>query len=297
MRSLAKAKPRERKPLRSPTQKALLYGGSGFFAVACAAMGFFALAQFGYVKAATEQVGAWVSDTEKALGFTLAEVTVSGRTQTDADALKQALGVRHGDPMLSFDAQAARARIEGIDWVDKASIRRLWPDVLHIDLQERVPFAIWQRDGEVFLIDRAGGVITGTGLEPFAHLPFVVGRGASEHAGEILGLMQNQPGLRSRVTAYVRVSERRWNLRLENGVDVMLPEHDVARALNEIVTLDASHKLLSRDITAVDLRLTDRIGVRLSEAAQARQTEGSRAGGKALIDGVGVARHRGGSET
>jgi cell division protein FtsQ len=68
------------------------------------------------------------------------------------------------------------------------------------------------------------------------------------------------------------VAERRWNLRLKNGVDVRLPETNVAPALDRLVALDREKKLLSRDIVAVDLRLPDRVSVRLSDAAaQARE--------------------------
>ena len=49
------------------------------------------------------------------------------------------------------------------------------------------------------------------------------------------------------------------------------PEGNVAQALDRLVALDREKKLLSRDIVAVDLRLPDRVSVRLSDAAaQAR---------------------------
>jgi cell division protein FtsQ len=69
------------------------------------------------------------------------------------------------------------------------------------------------------------------------------------------------------VRASVLVAERRWNLRLNNGIDVRLPEADVEQALDRLVALDRDKKLLSRDIVAVDLRLPDRVTVRLSDAA------------------------------
>ena len=72
--------------------------------------------------------------------------------------------------------------------------------------------------------------------------------------------------------ASIFVAERRWNLRLANGLDVRLPETGVDQALERLVALDREKKLLSRDITAIDLRLPDRITIRLSDAAaQARE--------------------------
>jgi cell division protein FtsQ len=73
--------------------------------------------------------------------------------------------------------------------------------------------------------------------------------------------------MRDFVRASVLVGERRWNLRLKNGIDVRLPESGVATALERLVALDREKNLITRDILAIDLRLPDRVTVRLSEAA------------------------------
>jgi cell division protein FtsQ len=69
------------------------------------------------------------------------------------------------------------------------------------------------------------------------------------------------------------VADRRWNLRLKNGIDVRLPETNVEQALDRLVALDREKKILSRDILAIDLRLPDRVTVRLSDAAAAAREE------------------------
>ena len=71
--------------------------------------------------------------------------------------------------------------------------------------------------------------------------------------------------------AIVYVGERRWNLRLADGLDVRLPETGLDAALAMLNRLDQDEHLFSRDITAIDLRLSDRLTVTLSdEAAKAR---------------------------
>jgi len=116
----------------------------------------------------------------------------------------------------------------------------------------------------------------GTVLEPFVEdrylgLPLVVGRGAQRQAKAFLTIVNRYPDLRPMLRASILVAERRWNLRLINGIDIRLPEADVDHALAELAALDRDKKLLSRDITVVDLRLPDRVTVRLSDAAaQAR---------------------------
>jgi cell division protein FtsQ len=118
-------------------------------------------------------------------------------------------------------------------------------------------------------------------LEPYVaprlmRLPLVVGRGAETRAKDFLALLDRYPELREAVRASVFVGERRWNLRLKNGIDVRLPESDVAPALARLVALDREKNLITRDIVAIDLRLPDRVTVRLSDAAAQARIEAAK---------------------
>ena len=116
----------------------------------------------------------------------------------------------------------------------------------------------------------------GTVLEPyvarrFASLPLVVGKGADTQRQGFRGAARALSGDPLDDAGVDLVGERRWNLRLKNGLDVRLPEQDIGNALATLTKLDAEDRLLSRDIVAIDLRLPDRLTVRLSEdAAKAR---------------------------
>lgn len=201
-------------------------------------------------------------------GFNVQQVTVKGRSHADSQALLAALDIERGDSIMGFDTEAARQRVEQVDWVERATVTRLFPDRIQLDIVERTPFAIWQRGGSLSVVDRKGQPITDHNVQDFASLPFVVGFGAARQADDIISLVQQkQPQLFARVRAFVRVGDRRWNLRLENGVDVKLPEMGVDAALTQLVALEGKYRLLSRDITAVDLRLPDRVAVQLSEHA------------------------------
>jgi cell division protein FtsQ len=120
-----------------------------------------------------------------------------------------------------------------------------------------------------------------------AHLPLVVGTSANTRAAEFLMLMSRYPELRDQVHAYVLVAERRWNLRLKNGIDIRLPEAEPVEAIEALLALDQEKKLLTRDITVIDLRIRDRVTVRLSDEAAAARAEvvkerkGKRKGGDA----------------
>jgi len=197
------------------------------------------------------------------LGLRVRDIVIEGRQKTPDALLRAALGVDRGDPILTFSLADARARLETINWVQSATVERLLPGTILVRLTERSPFAVWQHDGKFALIDRDGNTVTDSDVSTFAgQLPLVVGLGAPKAAAPLIDALAAQPALQGRVVAAVRVGERRWNLRMNNGTDVLLPEGAEVQALAKLVELQASHALLDRPLQAVDLRLPDRLVVR-----------------------------------
>lgn len=195
-------------------------------------------------------------------GLVVARVTVEGRTNADAAEILAASGLAQGQPMLGVSPEAIRARLETLPWVAQASVQRRFPGHVHLVIEERTPFAIWQHRGRFALIDRQGGVIVRDAVERFAALPLVVGEGAASEAATLLGVLAMYPEVKRRVTAAVRVNQRRWNLRLASGADVLLPEGHEAAALERLVALHQENQVLDRQLVAVDLRLPDRMVLR-----------------------------------
>jgi cell division protein FtsQ len=206
-----------------------------------------------------------------AAGFRIVSVALAGQHHISREEVLAAAGVTDTTSLLFLDVEQTRERLKSNPWIADATVLKLYPGELQIGIREREAFALWQKDGQVSVIADDGTV-----LEPYVaprliELPLVVGRGAETRAKEFLALLDRHPDLRASVRATVLVGERRWNLRLKNGVDVRLPETDIAPALERLVALDKEKNLTTRDIVAIDLRLPDRVTVRLSEAAaQAR---------------------------
>jgi cell division protein FtsQ len=206
-----------------------------------------------------------------AAGFRIVSVALAGQHHISREDVLAAAGVTDTTSLLFLDVEQTRERLKSNPWIADATVLKLYPGELQIGIREREAFALWQKDGRVSVIADDGTV-----LEPYVaprliELPLVVGRGAETRAKEFLALLDRYPDLRASVRATVLVGERRWNLRLKNGVDVRLPEIDIAPALERLVVLDKEKNLTTRDIVAIDLRLPDRVTVRLSEAAaQAR---------------------------
>lgn len=197
-------------------------------------------------------------------GLAVEAVYVAGRKQADRDALIEAIGVDVGDPILTVDAEAVRARIEALGWVAHARVQRRLPDRLLVRIAERRAAAIWQRDGQFVLIDRGGHVIGPEDVDSHRHLKVLVGDDAPQHAAGLLAVLDQEPALKARIVAAVWIGERRWNLRLDNGIDVRLPESDPVDAWRRLARLERDHDILARAIKAIDLRQSDRLIVRMT---------------------------------
>lgn len=246
------------------------------FGLAATALVLIGAVVFGVTKGGhTDDVLGMLSDTRNAaanaLGFRITSVAITGRKQLTQDEILAVGGVNGRSSLLFLDAAAARDKLKADPWIADATVQKLYPGQLQIDITERSPFALWQENGRVSVISSDGTVLEPYVARRFVSLPLVVGKGAETRAKDFLGLLGQYPQVRSQVKAIVFVGERRWNLRLADGIDVRLPEFEVEKALAVLSKMDKETGLFSRDITAIDMRLPDRLTVRLSEdAAKAR---------------------------
>lgn len=202
------------------------------------------------------------------LGFTVEEVLVTGRGETKREELMAMLEVERGAAILAYDFNRAKQRIETLPWVLNARVERLLPDTLVLHLIERRPLALWQQGGKFALIDEEGEIITTSGLERFKGMMHVVGIDAPQNVGPLLELLQTQPEIRDKVKAAVRIGGRRWDLRLDGGIDVRLPEDGAPEALARLARFERESNLLSRDIKILDLRIPDRVILRRQPALE-----------------------------
>lgn len=211
-----------------------------------------------------------------AAGFGVKRITVEGQQHTSDAELTRALGAGPGSFMLAFDTDAAKERLEQVPWVKHAQVMRLLPSTLQVVIEERIPFAVWQSQGKTYVVDIEGAVIAPAVREAYANLPLVVGEGAGKNAADLFETLKPFDSVTKQIVAALRVGDRRWTLRLSNGVDVMLPDDGIADALKTLINLERERNLLEREIAAVDLRLADRVSVRIRDKAEpAMQENGS----------------------
>lgn len=194
------------------------------------------------------------------LGFVVDRVDVVGEGRIREQDVRTALGVNVGDYLFELDIKNAQSRVESLSWVELAVVRRLWPDRIVVQIIERQPYALWQHQGQVQLVDIEGAVIYDADPSQFTHLPLVVGEGAEAKVTEIQVILDPFPSIYARVDAMTLLPSGRWDLRLDNKTMwVKLPKDGVNTALQTLVKLQRDQSILDRRIEVIDLRLPDRL--------------------------------------
>jgi cell division protein FtsQ len=229
----------------------------------------------GYVSGAFKSVGRGIDSVVADAGFGISAVHLSGNSRTSPESILAALGFEPGQSIFGADIQRARARLLTLDWVADAQVRRQYPDSIAVSIVERLPFALWQTTNGLFVVERSGRVITKAQASDYPHLPMYLGTGAPESGAELVDAIALHRAVVARVKAMQRVSERRWNLLLDDGVVVELPEIGWARQLDELEHLIVDKGVLERDITEIDLRLPDNFFFQLRNGDKQQVTRGN----------------------
>src|SRR5512132_1159631 len=194
-------------------------------------------------------------------GFVVRDIFVVGRDSTPKATLLQALALGSRAPSLAFDLEAARARIQALPWVRQASVRRVLPNTIGVEIVERRPLALWQHDKKFALIDEEGQAILRDDVARFSDLMVVVGEDAAPNATALVRMLATEPELMQRVKAAVRVGGRRWNVHLAQGIEVELPEQDPEAAWRRLADYQRRYGVLDKPVRTIDLRLSDRLTV------------------------------------
>lgn len=227
----------------------------------------------GHHDALVRENGTFKDFVATSLGFGVRHVGISGNAElSDAEVTVLAgISVRASLPFL--DPAAVQAKLMAVPMIAEAQVSKLYPDSIAIRIKERVPYALWQQEGVVQVVAADGTPIEKLNDPRFLRLPHVVGPAANTRVKDFVALIDSVPEFRDQIRAGILVSERRWTLKLQNGVEVKLPELGAEGALKRFAALEAAEGITKKAVLSVDMRLADRISVRLTEEAAASHAE------------------------
>lgn len=195
------------------------------------------------------------------LDINIKEVKIEGTKNTDGPDIVNALDLSKDKLLINFNLQDANTRIRRLNWVKDVEIKKLYPSTLKIKIYEYAPIAIWIYNGNKFLIDQDGQIIKGLDPNRFKNLKFVTGYNALDYIPSIITSLGEYPEFDDRVKSILRVGDRRWTVRLFNGLEIYLPEEGMSKAIEILQNLDSETRLLSRYIDVIDMRLPNRMDI------------------------------------
>ncbi|MBE2277437.1 MAG: cell division protein FtsQ/DivIB, partial [Rhodobacteraceae bacterium] len=200
--------------------------------------------------------------------FMVTLASVEGCSIELAEAVRDKLALRLPQSSFDLDLEAARLRIEGLDAVKSADLRVRSGGILEVIVTEREPVAIWRTDDGLTLVDDTGHRVASLlARSDRPDLPLIAGLGADAATPEALEVLAAAGPLIPRLRGLVRVGNRRWDLVLDRGQTILLPDVGPVRALERLIALDQAEDILNRDLLAVDLRVSQRPTLRLSADA------------------------------
>jgi cell division protein FtsQ len=196
------------------------------------------------------------------LGFSISKINVISEGRISEDDIRKTLDFKNGDYLFNVEINETQKKIEALPWVKRVLVRRLWPDQVVIQIVERQPFALWQYEGRVKVIDVLGEVIEGASVNENSNLNLFVGKDAAINAASINKIILDFPSIADRVDSFVYVSEKRWDIVMNGGnTRVLLSHHDLKDSLSMLEELHSERNILNLKIGIIDLRLKDRLSL------------------------------------
>ena len=256
---------------RLTPSRGMVYLSAGIFALTLLAA-FFA---GGYFARAVAAVNGAANTIAADAGFGIRSVQLAGNRRTEPDMIINALGFQPGQSIFKVDVHAARERLLGLDWVAEADVSRRYPDAISVTIVEKKPFALWQAADGLHVIERSSKPISFARAQDYPRLPLFIGDAPMGGAGLIAAIATHR-AVSARVKAMARISGRRWNLILDDGVVVKLPEDGWKTQLDMLEHLIVDESVLERDIVEIDLRSPDNYFFVLRSGEQQQVTRGNK---------------------
>jgi cell division protein FtsQ len=201
------------------------------------------------------------------MGFVVRNIQLTGLKQVDRDTVYRIVSEAHGQDMPLVDLTQLRSQLLQLGWIEDARVSRRLPDTLAIDLVERVPAAVLQRNQQLALIDAQGHILAAVDAHTMpVQLPLVIGEGVEGHIAQLHALIASQAPLKQLIEGATWVGQRRWDLRFQSGETLSLPEGDAeaTKALALFAKKDQEARLLGQGYVRIDMRDPARIVVRTS---------------------------------
>ncbi len=169
------------------------------------------------------------------------------------------------DNLIGLNFNSIKEIVESSEWVKRASIRKILPSTLIINVIENDPYAIYLQEGKSFLIDIDGTIITEINLDNYENeLLFVKGENSPELLEQLIrDISIVFPNLIQNLDELEFIEKRRWNLKLNNKLLVKLPDENIQHSLKNLKQLFKDQEVMQSNIIEIDLRIQGRAAIKV----------------------------------
>jgi len=206
----------------------------------------------------------------RTLGITIKDILLSGEVNTSSSDILDVINnpdiyyepVIDNSSIFNINLLQAKKELEKLPWVHYASVERQYPSTLSVNIIEYKPLALWQNKGNIHLINEEGQIIKENNIKKFSNLIIMVGDDVPTYAANLIRTINNQPELAAMVSSATRISNRRWDITLLNGVKIKLPEKNADQAWDYLAKTDEETGILDSGAKQIDLRVDNKMFVR-----------------------------------
>ncbi len=167
--------------------------------------------------------------------------------------------------LIGLNFNSIKEIVESSEWVKRASIKKVLPSTLKINVTENDPYAIYFQEGKSFLIDLDGSIITEINLNNYEDdLLFVRGENSPELLEQLIrDISIAFPNLTQTLEEVEFIEKRRWNLKLNNKLLVKLPDENIQQSLKNLKQLFEEQEVMESNIIEIDLRIQGRAALKV----------------------------------
>ena len=199
-------------------------------------------------------------------GFEVERVRVTGAERLNEQVVYDRVLAEQDRPMPLVDVHQIREKLLELSWVKDARVSRQLPDMLRIDIVERVPHAVVQKADRLILVDETGHELEPVSAEEAKDMLLVSGPGAQKQVAELGRLLDAAPALKPQIAAARWVGNRRWDLTFKTDQLLALPEGEKGpAALVKFAEMDGRNRLIGGRAVAIDMRVPDRAYLRCAD--------------------------------
>ena len=205
-------------------------------------------------------VSSFYDSSIKTIGFKVESICTNvGKVNPQLEEkIKKQISITTGDNIFKISSHEIHENVMKVSNVKSAVVRKKLPNVIDIDIIEKTPIAIFQKESKFYLIDKDGSTINEISAR-INKLPIITGDDSNVEANSFLDILSKFPLIKDNLNSMMFIRKRRWDIIIFDGLHVKLPQTNVESALQILCVILKQGTINSQTVKSIDLRMPDNV--------------------------------------